>query len=148
MLACRLNDVNTGEKVGSFPERLAESDVPVAEGEGGRGAEAAVAAAPMLMLDDRPNETRVRRGEEREVDLYSAPALVCLNSGLHDRACDRMSTAVPSRGRQRSKSILSTQLTHKSQETAPMPSNHVSATQQTARLWLGYRDVTRTGDQL
>lgn len=70
MLACRLNDVNTGEKEGSLPDRLAESAASV-EGEGGGAME-----APAVRLEDRPKETRGRRGDEREVDLYSAPALV------------------------------------------------------------------------
>lgn len=70
-LACRLKDVKTGEKVGSFPDKLAESAAS-AEGEGGGGMDAVLVEAPTVRLAECPKDTRERRGDE--VDLYSAPA--------------------------------------------------------------------------
>lgn len=79
MLAWRLKDVKTGEKVGSFPDRLLLESAVSVDGEGGTGKDpvlVAAAAAPAVRLADRPKDAscRERKGAVSEVDLYRAPA--------------------------------------------------------------------------
>lgn len=64
MLAWRLKEVNTGEKVGSLPERLPESAVRSLDVE-----DAAAAAADEMVEPCRPIVTMDRNGEARDVDL-------------------------------------------------------------------------------
>jgi hypothetical protein len=68
MLAWRLKDVNTGEKVGSLPERLPDSARSLEVDD------AVAAAAGKLMELRRPMLTSERRGDARDVDLYREPA--------------------------------------------------------------------------
>ena len=46
------------------------------------------AAPPAVRLDERPKDTRERRGEEREVDLYSAPAEPSMCESEQDQPAD------------------------------------------------------------